>query len=64
MNNYLDLIDIHNISENEKEFCDRFPSIQECAKAVPETKNNKSPGMDGLPKEFYKMFWKNLKTPF
>lgn len=27
-------------------------------------KQNKSPGNDGIPVEFYKMFWKHLKTYF
>ena len=26
--------------------------------------NNKSPGSDGLTTEFYKLFWKDIKTPF
>ena len=26
-------------------------------------KNNKTPGNDGLSKEFYKTFWDELKTP-
>ena len=25
--------------------------------------NNKSPGNKGLTKEFYRVFWKDLKTP-
>ena len=26
--------------------------------------NNKSPGNDGLTKEFYEMFWNEIKNPF
>ena len=26
--------------------------------------NNKTPGMDGIPVDFYKVFWTQLKTPF
>ena len=27
-------------------------------------KTNKSPGIDGIPNEFYKTFWKDLQTIF
>ena len=27
-------------------------------------KNNKTPGEDGIPVDFYKVFWKILKEPF
>ena len=33
----------------------------ECSEAVLGMKNNKSPGIDGLPIEFYKMFWKSIR---
>lgn len=44
------------LSENDKKYCENFPTLQECAEAVNGMKNNKSPGIDGLPVEFYKMF--------
>lgn len=50
------------LSENDKKYCENFPTLQECAEAVNGMKNNKSPGMDGLPVEFYKMFWKNIRN--
>ena len=34
--------------------------IQNCIKTF---KNNKSPGTDGLPIEFYKIFWNKIKEP-
>lgn len=37
------------------------PTIDECAEAVYNMKLNKSPGLDGIPIEFYKMFWKRIK---
>jgi hypothetical protein len=40
-----------------------LPSIEECAQAVLNMKNNKTPGSDGLSVELYKMFWKQLSKP-
>ena len=34
------------------------------SKFVKSMQNNKSPGNDGLTKEFYKMFWNEIKHPF
>jgi hypothetical protein len=36
-------------------------SEEECVKAIKSMQNGKSPGTDGLPVEFYKIFWKNIK---
>ena len=36
----------------------------EFLKALKSMQNNKSPGNDGLTKEFYKMFWNEIKHPF
>jgi hypothetical protein len=36
-------------------------SEEECVKAIKSMQNGKSPGIDGLPVEFYKIFWKNIK---
>ena len=33
-------------------------------KAMKETKNNKAPGNDGIPVDFYKVFWSDLKESF
>jgi hypothetical protein len=36
-------------------------SEKECVKTIKSMQNGKSPGIDGLPVEFYKIFWKNIK---
>ena len=33
-------------------------------KALKSMQNNKSPGNDGLTKEFYETFWNEIKNPF
>ena len=36
----------------------------ECACALREMNNNKSPGSDGITTEFYKIFWNDLKSNY
>ena len=36
---------------------------EELLKALKKNPNNKSPGNDGITKEFYEAFWDDLKTP-
>ena len=38
-----------------------YLTIDEVSYALQKTKHNKTPGLDGLPSEFYKVFWKDLK---
>ena len=45
------------LSNQDQKFCEYFPTIEECTEAVKNMKNNKSPGLDGIPPEFYKFFW-------
>lgn len=53
--------EIPKLNENEKESCEGMISEEECVKAIKSMQNGKSPGTDGLPVEFYKIFWKNIK---
>jgi len=52
------------IDEINKETCEGLLSLYECELALKEMCNNKSPGSDGLTVEFYKLFWKDVKTYF
>ena len=36
-------------------------TIEELGKSLKNMKNNKTPGIDGFPAEFFKMFWKKIK---
>ena len=38
--------------------------MQECKDAVNDMKHNKSPGLDGIPNEFYQTFWNDLDDMF
>lgn len=57
-------VECPKLNNSEKEYCDSLPTIDECADAVNNLKNNKSPGLDGIPAEFYKCFWKTIGPLF
>ena len=43
--------------------CDSEITEKECYESLVNFKNNKSPGNDGLTKEFYIAFWKKISKP-
>ena len=53
---YINSLDLA-LSNNESALCDGDVTSAECLVALNSFKNNKSPGIDGLPYEFYKRFW-------
>ena len=53
---------IPKLSDEDKQFCDSSITLKECRDALSELKNNKSPGCDGFPVEFYKFFWNKIKN--
>ena len=48
------------LTEQDKRTLDKGITIQECNSALKRFKNNKSPGCDGLSKEFYEKIWERL----
>ena len=52
------------LTEHEKQICEDIPTLKECEEAIKSMKNNKSPGNDGIPVEFYKLFWNDIKSYF
>ena len=46
------------LSEEEKETCEGLVNVEECTNALKD--NNKTPGTDGLPAEFYHFFWSDI----
>ena len=60
LDTYLNNINIPKISEESQQICDKTIDFDEVCKAVDGLANNKSPGMDGIPVEFYKKFWNQI----
>ena len=58
-----DLFQLENdtvLDNNEAMSCEGHLTEQECLKALRSMDREKTPGTDGLPAEFYKIFWKDL----
>ena len=52
------LTDNHEtLTEFEQSLCEGSVTESECLKALRSMTNNKTPGIDGFPAEFYKFFW-------
>ncbi len=51
------------MSTSDRNYVDEDISRDECYEVLLKFKNNKSPGNDGLTKEFYKAFWGKIATP-
>ena len=45
-----------------KDNCEGVIRENECLKALKNSKNNKAPGSDGFPTDFYNFFWTDIKT--
>ena len=52
---FLDSIE-RRLTSNESKFCEGDLTIEECSKALSNMPSAKSPGVDGLPAEFYRHF--------
>ena len=50
------------LEEPDQNFCERPISEKEAKEVVKNMKNNKTPGTDGFPVEFYKFFWCDINT--
>ena len=50
------------LSDEQKQLCEGLVSEQECLNLLKNMQNGKSPGCDGFTVDFYKFFWKNIKT--
>ena len=54
--------DVIKLDEQTKSCLDDPLTEKELAETLISMKNGKSPGLDGFPAEFYKMFWRDIKT--
>ena len=50
------------LNYNQKMSCEGLLSAAECLQSLKTMESGKSPGTDGLPAEFYKMFWNDVST--
>ena len=61
INKYLNEVNkLNKLSENQASSLEGLVTKQECESALKIMKNNKSPGSDGIPVEFYKAFWDDI----
>ena len=61
---FLSDIDVPNISDQQKQFCEHDISIQELRDSLFSMHKKKTPGNDGLTSEFYIKFWDHIKNIF
>ena len=50
------------LSSEEKSMCEGTLTEKECLAALKTMDSNKTPGTDGLPAGFYKVFWKDISS--
>ena len=61
LNTYFnDISDVPQLSHVDKHSCEGALSNNECVVVLSGFKNGKTPGNDGLPPEFYKLFWPDI----
>lgn len=54
--------DERNIYEEDLTACEGELTEKECLEALKDMESEKTPGTDGLPAEFYKVFWNDIST--
>ena len=64
MENFFSDVDIPKLSENQKKLCEKNLTWKYLYNSLKSMQSDKSPGNDGLTKEFYETFWTELKEIF
>lgn len=57
---FFESADLPTLDDDEAESCEGLLTIKECADALGNLHNNKTPGSDGFTIEFYRCFWEML----
>jgi exonuclease III len=58
-----DIGEIPKLDDRDRDFVDNMITKDECYENLRRFENNKSPGNDGLTKEFYVTFWNKISKP-
>ena len=53
-----------HVSPEAREIQDQQITMADLQEGIKKMKNNKTPGEDGIPVDFYKIFWRYIKEPF
>ena len=61
---FLGNLNIPMLSEEQKQLCEGEISLEELKAVLDSFQNNKSPGNDGIPIEFYKVCWDLISDSF
>ena len=61
---FLNEVSVPKLNYEDTRICECDVNELELLKALKSMQNNKSPGNDGLTKEFYETFWNEIKNPF
>ena len=59
-NQFLNDLGLPTLNESEKQICERPFSMEDLKLSLDSMENDKSPGNDGLTKEFYSKFWPSI----
>ena len=60
---FLDNIDLPKVTNDQNEMLKKQLTLEELELAIKSSDNGRSPGNDGLPREFYVFFWRNISKP-
>ena len=57
-------LNIPKLTDEQKDLCEGKIYRKECKRVLDSFQDNKTPGSDGIPIEFYKRFWHLIEEPF